>query len=81
MIICTYIYTERKMRELDTVLLRVILIFSCHPPRRKCDSAQPTAAVRLCAHLVGGGETPKDFTKPQQTIQSPNGLHKAPERL
>ena len=27
-----------------------------------------------------GGEAPKDFTKPQQTIQSPNRLYKAPKR-
>ena len=25
-----------------------------------------------------GGEAPKDFTKPQQTIQSPDRLYKAP---
>ena len=24
----------------------------------------------------GGGEAPKDFTKPRQTIQSPNRLYK-----
>ena len=29
----------------------------------------------------GGGEAPEDFTKPRQTIQSPNRQYKAPKRL
>ena len=28
-----------------------------------------------------GGDTPKDYTKPRQTIQSPRILDKAPETL
>ena len=30
---------------------------------------------------VGGGEALKDFTKPRQTIQSPDRLNKPPQRL
>ena len=29
----------------------------------------------------GRGEAPKDFTKPRQTIQSPDRLYRTPERL
>ena len=29
----------------------------------------------------GPGEAPKDYTKPRQTIESPNRLYKAPKRL
>ena len=41
----------------------------------------PHSAFLLWEAVLYVGEAPKDFTKPQQTIQSPNRLYKAPETL
>ena len=57
----------------------------CHPKTahggaRRGATAAATAAVGPGGEGgKGGGESPTDYTKPQQTIQSPNRLYKAPK--
>ena len=72
--------------KLRTMISRNSFIES-RPPRGPVGGGARRGATAAAAVGPGGGapaegpgEAPKDFTKPRQTLQSPDRLYKAPER-